>query len=131
MIGGLEGYLSQDQEDKNDWGVSPINLSVQTKKHDMLDDHEHEKFWGELTVLGKTQTLAIGVGIVTVTSSVGDLDTSVAGAPFSYDMSLGRHRLGRLGVGKFMSLQFDHKTINQDVALYGYEVDPVNIIGRR
>jgi hypothetical protein len=131
MVGSLEGYLSQDQEDKNDWGVSPINLSVQTKKHDTEDDHEHEKYWGELSILGKVQPTPLGTGIVTVTPIVGDVDTAVPGVPFLYDMSLGRHRLGRCGVGKFLTLQFDHKTINQDVALYGYEVDPVSIIGRR
>jgi hypothetical protein len=130
MIGGLEGYLSLDQEDKNDWGVSPINLSVQTKKQSM-DNNEHEKYWGELTVLGKTQAIALNTGLIAVTPLVDDLDTSTLGTPFQYDMSLGRHRLGRLGVGKFMSLNFDHAIINQDVALYGYEVDPVNIVGRR
>jgi len=126
MIGDLSGYLSQDQEDKNDWGVSPINFSLQTKKHDMADP-EYEKYWGELTVTGKQQP----TGLMTITPTVGDLDGAVPGVPYSYDMSLGRHRLGRLGVGKFLVLQFDHKTINQDVLLYGYEIDPVLSVGRR
>ena len=52
-------------------------------------------------------------------------------SPFTATMTDGRQRVGRIGVGKQMSLELTHATINQDVALYGYEVNPVNIIGRR
>ena len=127
MVGSQEGFLSQDQEDKNDWGVTPIAFSAETIKHGLTIDPEHEKYWGELTVSGKTQT----AGLVAVTPIVGDTDNVPDGVPFNYDMSLGRHRLGRIGVGKRVSLRFTHSTLNQDVVLYGYEIDPVTIVGRR
>lgn len=127
MIGGREGYLSQEQDDKNDWGVSPITLSVETKRHDMTEP-DYEKFWGELSVVGQVQT----TGTIVITPSLGGSpDGMTAQTVLSYDMSQGRQRLGRLGMGNYLSLAFTHNTINQDVMLYGYEVNPVNLIGRR
>ncbi len=125
MIGGREGYLSQDQRDKNDWGVSPIDFDVEDNGYDMLDP-EQEKFFGELSVIGKAQP-----GTMIITPTVGELENAVAGAPFTYTMSNGRERLGRIGQGKYASLQFRQNTLNHDVELYGIEINPVNAVGRR
>jgi len=126
MIGSREGYLSQDQDDKNDWGVSPIALSVETANQDMKEP-DYEKYFGELSIHGKDQP----AGTITITPKVGELDTLIADTPFSYDMTQGRQRLGRVGHGKQASLLIEHDTINQDVELYGYEINPVNVTGRR
>lgn len=125
MVGSAEGYLSQEQSDKNDWNL-PIDTHVEVKSQDM-NEPEQDKYFGELSVLGKAQP----AGNVTITPTVGDIDGATASAPFTYDMTLGRQRLGRLGVGKQLVLAFDHDVVNQDVEIYGYEVDPVNIVGRR
>jgi hypothetical protein len=126
MIGSLEGYLSQDQETKNDWTLFPIALSVQTRSQDM-GEPDREKYFGELSVNGQVQTS----GTISITPTVGEITGSTAGTAFSYDMTAGRQRLGRLGVGKQMSLLWTHATLNEDVMLYGYEIDPVNEVGRR
>ena len=126
MVGSQEGFLSQEQETKNDWDSTPINLHVEVKSQDM-NEPEQDKYFGELSVLGRAQP----AGSVSITPTVGDLDGATASAPFTYDMTLGRQRLGRLGVGKQLVLEFDHDVVNQDVEIYGYEVDPVNIVGRR
>lgn len=125
MIGSREGFVSKDQEARNDWDIAPIALSVETKSHNPSPDDD--KYWGELSVIGKAQP----AGSITITPSVGELDNTPAQAPFTYDMTQGRQRLGRLGVGKQASLKFDHAVLNQDVALFGYEINPVNIVGRR
>lgn len=125
MIGSQDGFLSQDSEQKRDW-LSPIALAVETKKEDM-GDAEREKYWGELSITGKAQT----AGSITVTPQVGNLDSMTAQTPFTYDMTQGRQRLGRLGIGKYANLVLEHDVIDQDVALDGFEVDPVTIIGRR
>lgn len=126
MVGSLEGYLSQEQEPKNDWDLTSIDFHVEVKSQDMSEP-EQEKYFGELSVLGRAQP----AGTVEVTPTVGEIDGATASASFTYNMVLGRQRLGRLGVGKQLVLEFDHDTLNQDVEIYGYEVDPVNIVGRR
>lgn len=52
------------------------------------------------------------------------------GTTISADMTKGRQRLRRLGVGLFCKLTFQHSTAGQDVELYGYEL-PFHEIGRR
>lgn len=126
MIGSKEGYLSQDQDARNDWDISPIALSVETKRHDMKQP-DYEKYFGELSILGKAQS----AGSIIVTPTVGKIDGATAGAPLTYDMTAGRQRLGRLGVGQQAKLKFENSVLNQDVVLYGYEINPVNIVGRR
>jgi hypothetical protein len=48
-----------------------------------------------------------------------------------YDMRLNRQRLGRLGRGKHLQLELANAEVGQDVQLFGYEVNPVQLIGRR
>lgn len=134
VVGSKEGYLSQDQAVRNDWNTSPIVIDVLTKSHD-IQTPELEKFWGELEVFGAEQPVdLVNSAIVKITPMVGDLGLQgappPAQAPFSYDMTLGRHRLGRLGVGKAMALRFQHGVLNEDVELYGYQV-PANVVGKR
>jgi hypothetical protein len=127
MIGSLEGYLSQDQEAKNDWGLASINMSVKSKSQ-FGSDPDYEHYFGEVTVFGPIQP----AGNVTVTPAVKSEGQEVPfGTAFSYDMTLGRARLGRVGRAQSMTLQFDHNVINQDVVLHGFEVNPVFSIGRR
>ncbi len=126
MIGSQEGYLSQDQEARNDWNVMAINMSAKTKSHYDLDA-DYEKYYGELSVLGPTQA----AGNVIVTPAVGGEGQEVDQTPFTYDMTKGRQRLGRIGRTQSMTLRFDNNVINQDVVLHGFEVNPVFPIGRR
>lgn len=126
MLGSIEGYLSQEQTPKNDWGTSPIVIRVENNGHDQ-GEPDYEKYFGELSIAGKAQAS----GTLTITPYVGELDNPTKGEPFAYDMTQGRQLLGRLGDGKQASLVFEHDTINEEVELYGYEINPVFLNGRR
>jgi hypothetical protein len=126
MIGSQEGHLSKDDPTaKSDWGLASIPLSVKTREN-VGGSPEEETYFGELSVFAKK-----GTGTLTVTPFLGDVGDTEETDPFSMDLSRGRQRLGRVGSGSSMQLQFDHDTIDQDVVLYGYTVDPVFPIGRR
>ncbi len=126
MIGSREGYLSQDQEARNDWGLFPVELDVATRTMSG-DDPEQTKYHGELSVFHKAQES----GELTVTPSLGPIDEEVAQTPFTSDMTRGRRRLGRIGVGESVSLRFENDIIDQDVILEGFVIDPVDGAGRR
>lgn len=125
-IGSQEGFLSIDQEPRNDWTTHTIPLMAQTKAHSQ-GEPDLEKYWGELSMNGKQQT----AGTVVISPLVGDLTALPPLTPFAYDMVNGRQRLPRLGVGKHVSLVMTHDVLNEDVMLYGYEINPVSIVGRR
>jgi hypothetical protein len=84
-----------------------------------------QKYFGELSLISKIQA----AGTLSVIPYVGGLDAS-AGATISADLTLGRQRLRRLGIGRFVKLNFQHSTAGQDVELYGYEL-PFHEVGRR
>lgn len=126
MIGSREGYLSQDQPNRNDWDLYPIDFDVKTRSL-VGDSQEQAKYYGELSVYHQRQD----AGELTVTPSLGPLDEEVDQTPFTSDMTRGRRRLGRIGVGESMALEFENNVLNQDVVLEGFEIDPVDNVGRR
>ena len=126
MVGNQEGFVVQEQDDANDLHAVAIPVSAVTKAH-AGGDPESEKVFGELSIWGKGQA----TGSITVTPSVGTLAGQVDLAPFDYDMTLGRHRVGRVGVGQHATLTFTHDTINEPVELYGYTINPVSVVDRR
>jgi hypothetical protein len=87
---------------------------------------DRDQYFGELSVLGAVQT----TGVVTVTPKVGYLDAP-AQPPIAYQMKRGRQRLRRLGFGKLAQLNLRHTTVDEPVALFGFEIDDVHEGGRR
>ncbi len=126
MIASREGYLSQDQEDRNDWGLFPIDFDVKTRTLDG-DDPEQTKYYGELSVFHEKQD----AGTLTVTPSLGPHDEEVDQTAFASSMTRGRRRLGRIGVGESMALEFENNVVDEDVVLEGFDIDPVDNAGRR
>lgn len=126
VIGSSTGYLSLDQESRNDWTVYPISMSAITKQH-TAGEPDYEKYWGQLSVKGKVES----GGTVTITPTVGETEGATAGQVQRWDLTKGRQRLGRLGVGKTMKLEFDNAELNRDVVLEGYEVSPITLVGHR
>lgn len=126
MIGSQEGYLSKEQDAKNDWGIQSIFMDASTQLFD-ADAPMQEKYFGEFYVYSFPQV----VGALSMTPALGTVDGVTQQPAFVFDLTQNRLRLGRIGVGQFFNLRIQQNTINTDVALYGFEVNPVNIVGTR
>lgn len=125
VVGSLLGDLNQQTETRTDGIATPIAMDAVSKRFAMLEP-DLEKYWGELSVIGKAQaagTLNIGV-------STGELNAAETNN-FGWDMSIPRQRLGRVGIGKHVQIELTNTEVAQDVDVFGIEVDPVNILGRR
>ena|GEM_PF-5600322 len=128
-IGGSDGGLYQENATATDISIAGaphgIDYDVDSKFYQGTSP-DVEQYFGELSVLGKPQD----AGTLTVTPRVGYFDAAPQSA-MPYDMRLGRQRLRRLGIGKLAQLNFRHTTVNEPVALYGFEIDDVHKVGRR
>lgn len=124
-LGASSGKVyKQNSETFSDDG-SAIDFDVTGKFHSWGDpDRTH--YWGELSVHSRIEA----GGTLTITPKVGRLDAS-AQPSITHDLTSGRQRLRRLGVGAMAQLRFQNAEVNQRVELYAYEVDPVNEMGRR
>lgn len=126
MVGSREGFLSQTQDPRNDWDLFPIAAQA-TMRSEESEAPEQEKYFGELSVHVETQT----TGTLTVTPALGSVDETTDTAVMTAPLTQARTRVGRIGTGNSMVLDFQNAELNVDAALYGYEIDPVNEIGRR
>lgn len=107
-----------------DGAATVIDFDITGKFHSAkAPDIVH--YWGEMSVLTKVES----GGTLTITPKVGRLNAS-AGAAISHNLTLGRQRLRRLGVGPMVQLRFQNAELNQGTTIYGYEV-PFHEIGRR
>lgn len=123
IAGSRSGFIYQEGDAAADDGLG-IDFEVQTRAYDGNTPH-YEKFFGELSVIGKKQER----GIMTITPHVGYLGAERSPV-FVYDMTKGRERLGRIGVGKFAQLTFKHTQADEPVELYGFQA-PFHIVGNR
>lgn len=140
MVGGRDGFVRLDRAKRKDDDATGIDFDVVTARHDMLMPAD-EKYFGELTVLTKPQTAAAGQvpGALDVYTTVGDVDEKRKAKgdhlneqpPFEADLTEGQNRLGRIGIGKACKLRFRNNQADVDVNLRGYEITPVNVVGRR
>jgi len=124
-IGGDDSNLYREQDTRTDGVSSPIIMDGITKRYSM-EEPDIDKYWGQLSVIGKAQT----AGSTQFTIDVGELNADNNTDPV-WDMTQSRERLSRVGSGKHVELEFTNNEIAQDVQLYGFEISPVNILGRR
>lgn len=124
-VGSGDGNLFRDQTLRTDGLSTPIAVDIVTKRF-ALDEPDLDKYWGEMTVVGKSQL----TGQVAVSLDVGDLDASTTNT-LTWDMTNSRERLPRVGVGPHVQVEFTEAGIAQDMQLYGFEINPVNLLGRR
>lgn len=124
IVGSRDAYIWQENLLATDHQVTPIELDILTKFYD-ANMPDYEKYFGELSLLGRAQTL----GTMQVIPTVGYLDATPQ-TPIVYDMTEGRQKLPRLGVGKLLQLNFKHATSGEPIEIYGFEV-PIAVIGRR
>lgn len=130
MIGG-SATVYQEQATRTDGTSTPVAMDVIGKQH-FDNDPDIDKYFGELSVFQK----AFPTGTIQVTSRVGDLQSTTPVRPVrtivqDCAQALPRTRLGRLGSGKHAQLEIANSEVGQDVELFGYEIDPVNPVGKR
>lgn len=124
IAGSADAFVWEEQSTATDSTSYGIEVNVDTRFYDG-GTAELEKYWGELSVIGKAQS----AGTMTITPKTGYLDAAVQAA-ISYDMSSGRQRLRRLGHGKLAQLNFQHAVAGEPVELYGLLL-PYHVLGRR
>lgn len=124
MIGTSNGFLWQEQTTAKDDVSTGIAMSLDTGFIGS-ETPDIEKYFGELSVIGKVQS----AGSIVITPKVGYIDAT-AGPTITYDMTTGRQRLDRLGVGKMVQLNLSHSGQNEPVEIYGIEI-PWFEVGRR
>ncbi len=125
VIGSTLGTIYIEQDTRTDGTATAINFDVVGKRHD-LQEADQNKYFGEISLMGRAQTS----GQVSVVSIVGELNATQAQTQY-YDLTRNRHRLGRIGAGKHAQIELVNAEVGVDVEIFGYEIDPVNIIGRR
>lgn len=132
MMGGSDGYLYAQNSDGADdisgagihaavvssWAVTPMANGDPTLTH----------YWGEVHATYREENAGI---TLTLTPTVGDLQTA---STFTITIPLSngtRTRLRRIGVGALCSLQFDQNALGARFLIYGLDITPVALVGRR
>jgi hypothetical protein len=124
-FGSSAGNVYREQETRTDATAIPIDMDVVMKRFDMKVP-DLDKFWGQLSVIGKVQT----AGLLDVGLSVGELDAPQTDL-VQWDMTSSRERLTRVGSGKHVQLELMNSETGQDAEVFGLEISPVHILGRR
>jgi hypothetical protein len=122
---GSVNTVYNDQATRTDGTATAISLDVIGKRHD-IGEPDLNKYFGQLSLFGKAQTS----GTLTITSHTGELESTQSKIQ-AYDMTIPRQRLARIGQGKHTQIQLTNAEAGVDVELFGYMIDPVNVIGRR
>lgn len=125
-VGAEEGYFYEESDDYIDGENEAIYFSVETKAHG-LEEPDYDKYFGELSVLQKAQP----EGTLQIITEVGELEGDLEESIIEGNLTLSRIRLPRLGVGKHSQLTFENNELDTGVELYGYDINPVSIVGRR
>lgn len=124
-FGSSNANLYREQDLRTDGVSTPIVLDVILKRYDMAEP-DLNKYWGQLSIIGKAQF----TGSLSISITVGELNAT-ANFSINWDMTRSRQRLQRMGTGKHLQLELIDGEVGQDVEIYGIEIDPVNILGRR
>lgn len=125
FIGASNGHIYQKNYSTRSDDGTAIQLSIIGKFHSGAQpDLDH--YWGELSVINREEI----AGTLSVIPRVGDLDAADQ-ATISVALTRDRTRCRRLGEGRFARLEFQENTNNQDVLIYGYEINPTFPLGRR
>ena len=125
LVGGADDIVyTANSANFRDGASTAIAFSATTPFYS-LDAPDVEHYWGELSMLSRVET----GGTLTITPTVGGLNAS-AGTAISHDLTKGRERLRRIGIGRLMRLAFTQSTANQGCSLFGFEL-PIHELGRR
>lgn len=136
VVGGTDGFLRRERIKRFDDETTAVDFDVVTSRFDM-GAPDDEKYFGELSVSTKPQAEA---GTLRIQTTVGDVDeqrkawdpdTVDSTLDYEYDLREDRQRLGRIGVGKAFKVRFRNNEVEDSVQLRGFEVNPINLVGKR
>lgn len=124
LFGSTSGFLWKEQATRTDDTATAIDADLDTPFYSG-NTPDIQKVWLQPSFLSRVET----GGTLTITPKTGGLNAS-AGANKSHNLTLGREKLGRLGVGRLAQLRIRENTAGQDATLYGIEI-PYEELGRR
>lgn len=125
MIGSKEGHISQDVDLRSDWGTTPIQVDVITKRF-IGGDPDRETFFGEPSIFLEGQPS----GSMTLTPIVGGLNKTTPSLVQTIPLTKSRYRAQRLGVGRHAQLEFKTNARDTLMVLHGFTIPTVDV-GRR
>jgi hypothetical protein len=123
--GTSDGYITVETDNRADLATDAIEVEAILCPIKAADPPT-TTYYGMLTPEIDPQA----GGTLAIYPTVGEPDDAEQ-AVMTHDMTDASATLGRLGYGRYLILRFYHNTINQVVQLLGFEVDPVNIVGKR
>lgn len=124
-LGTDDGYIAVETDTRSDDATDAI-ITNATLAPIRSSDPPVTTYWGNITTEVETQA----AGTLSIYPVVGEAEDSEETA-FSHDMATASVNLGRLGYGRYVILRLYHATISQIVQLLGFEINPVNTVGRR
>lgn len=124
-LGASSGLVYKGNASRFSDDGTAIAFDVSSKYHSANEPDRHH-YWGELSMHTRIET----GGTLTVTPKVGRLDAAAQNS-IAHDLTTGRQRLRRMGVGPLCQLRLQNAEDEQRVEVYAYEIDPVYELGRR
>lgn len=124
-FGSDDGFVAIDTDTRADYGTVAIETNGTLAPIRAVDPPFHTYF-GTLT----TEIAPQSAGNLYIYPSVGEPD-AVESPNFTHPLNTASVSVGRIGYGRFFWLRFYHNTLSQLVSILGFEVEPVNIVGRR
>lgn len=126
MVAGTSaGYLTVETSTRSDDASAAIEVEAITAPIQATDPPAMTYF-GNLEVEVAPQA----AGSLLIYPTVGELAES-EDTVMTRDLTDPSESLPRLGYGRFLKLRFYHNTISQIIQILGFEVSPVNVVGRR
>jgi hypothetical protein len=124
-VGTSLGYVGVDTADRQDDDDTAIEVEAITTP--IIDTNPPvTSYFGSLSVEVEPQSS----GELEIYPIVGELDDA-EDTVLVHDLTEPTIAVGRLGYGRYLVLRFFADTISQITQILGFEVDPVNTIGRR
>ena len=124
-LGSDTGEVIVETADREDAGGESITIDARTAPMH-IGEPPVTAYWGELV----TEVNPQDAGYLEVIPTVGEIDAAASPA-LVHDLMEATQRIGRLGVGRFVQLQFTHDTWNEILELSGFEINPTHTVGRR
>jgi len=124
-IGETVGFVTKESATRNDNTTSPIASDVITVPM-TSESPPQTQYWGELY----TEVTPQATGNLGIEVKVGE-PADVYASKRYHPLKDGVFNTGRMGVGRWAQFRFTHNGLNEVLELIGFEINPVNKIGRR